>query len=186
MDCNLAQDLITKRVESKIKDKDALSLHKHVLECDDCRDSYLVFDECMDFLTLFEKGETDVTEAPSDFTQSVMAQIGPIYTIERVKESGWVVLKLLWGFSAIILGVTLFLLFNPDVLDNLISRYSALASLLAGMEQAMTFLQSGFNVLTQGFDLSSAGTLSVLALLFVAVMSILLSVLYNSDKSVNY
>jgi len=187
MDCNLAQQLIMKRADAKIDGKDALELHEHVSNCGDCRETYLVFDECMEALMAFENSEAEAI-APADFTRSVMAKVGGVThsteEIEKVKESGWVVLKLLWGFSAIILGVVLFLLFNPNVLETLINRYPVLENTLAGFEQAFTFLQGGISTFVQGIDMSSTGTMSVFALLFVTLMSILLFVLHSNEVGV--
>ena len=186
MDCSMAQDLIVKRTEFELKDTEATELYKHVLTCGRCRESYLVFDECMEAVALFDKGSLDETPAPEGFTGLVMAKIGTDYAsseIEKVKEKGWLVLNLLWGFSAIILGIILFLLFNPSWLEALVNRYPIVYSAISGLQQFFGMVQSGMlGLFDPALSIALSGSLGVFALLFVAVMSLLLFVLHNDGK----
>ena len=185
MDCNLAQNLVLKRTETRLRDSEAAQLHKHILECGQCRESYLVFDQCMEAFALFDGDKLDETPAPEDFTRLVMAKIDNAYAnseIAKVKEKGWLVLNLLWGFSAIVLGIILFLFFNPSWLEALVNRYPIVYSAISGLQQFFGVIQDGLLALTQGMQLSLEGSMGVFPLLLVAAMSLLLFILHRDNQ----
>lgn len=182
MDCNQSELYMMQHFEKTIEPKNAKALAEHVLTCDSCRELYLTMDEAMDGFEL--------VAAPDNFTESVMGKVRelPVYSKPAVAISSGgvsIVLRILWGISAIMLGVGLFFIFNPDLFTALAGSYSAMESVINALSGVGTAMVGAFEWLAQVSDPAAAGNLSIIALLFVAVTGSLLYVLHsgNSDKS---
>ena len=182
MDCHKAQTAIMQQIEKTIKPADARDLTKHILKCEDCRDLYLAMDEAA------ELPEAELTAAPDDFMQQVMAQVHqlPAYTTP-VAARGQMGLRVLWGLSAVIFGVGLFFFLNPDLVYTLVNTYPAAAAIRDGLQAIGAFGANALEWIAQ-----SAGTatfadmpsMSIGALVLVGVMGTLIYVLHRMEKGV--
>jgi len=68
MQCANAQDAIMEQLEGRLCPLQALALHRHINECDSCREFYLEYMEITADLTVME-------EAPEGFVSAVMEKI---------------------------------------------------------------------------------------------------------------
>jgi len=189
MDCNQSELYIMQHFEKTIEPKHAKELAEHVLSCESCRELYLSMDDAMDFVMETTHGRLELMEAPANFTESVMGKVRalPAYskqTVAVVVSSGGVsiVLRVLWGISAILLGVGLLFIFNPEWLAG---SYPVLESIMNSISNFGVAMVGAFEWLAQVSDPAAVGNLSIIALLFVALTGSLLYVLHsgNSDKS---
>ena len=181
MKCKQAELLIMHHFEKTIEPADATKLAKHVMECEACRELYLVLDEGMEFAA--EEAELP----PVDFTESVMDKVRelPVYVKPVAKaDISEMVLRVLWGFSAIILGVVLFFIFNPDTLASLSAAYPVVNSVIGALASMGATVAVVFEWVSQD-GVFAAGDMGIAALLFVGVMGALLYVLHNGEKSLN-
>jgi len=179
MDCKLIELLIMQHFDKTIEPADAKKLAEHVMACESCRELYLVMDESMEVAEKFD----DLAKGfpPVDFTESVMNQVRELpahskpETAASTETGGSVVLRLLWGMSAIILGAGIWLMSLaevPPVVDSVIYALTSVGVAIAGVFDGLA--QNG----------GAGGNLSVVALLFVAMMGTLLFVLHNGEKSI--
>jgi hypothetical protein len=136
--------------DKKIKPKNAQQLAKHILICEKCRELYLAMDEA---------AEAVLSDAPENFTESVMAAVREI-----PKKSETYALRFVWGISALIIGIGLFFTQDLNYFANIFSP-------------AIEKIVSVFD-----FQVSIDG-LGLTALLLVAVMGILLYVLHNEEAA---
>ena len=177
MDCNQAELAMMAHMEKTIQPAQAQDLAQHILKCQDCQEYYIGFDMAMDVLN-----DTELSAAPPDFTQAVMAQVHklPAHTKpEPVVIS--VSLRILWGLSAIALGIGLLFAFNPEwlasfaVMDGILNGVGAIAQYVTGLVEN----------LAPGYRSASGLTALNASVLFVAVIGVLLVVLQRSEKSHN-
>ena len=162
MDCKHADALIMQYGEGSLSHSDAKNLTKHLLVCEDCRESFLIFDICLD--------ETRLIEAPSDFTQNVMA---------RVRELGakrFMHVRVFVGLAAVFIGALLFVYqsfgYTGDFFGNLselVQHYGV---------AARPFFE---NI---GASLSFSAQFSQFTFLFVPLLFVLLFVLHSTEKKV--
>ena len=184
MNCEKFELLIMQHFEQTIEPASAAELTKHVLRCENCRELYLMMDEATD-----ETSE-DIL-APVNFTASVMDKVRelPVYQkpeTQKIKESGMFTLRILWGFSAIIFGVGVLFMFNPDLLTALAGSYPIVYSIVDFITAVGMAVGGVMEWLSMAFaPAGAANELGVIALLFVAVMGVLLFALNNSGHSVN-
>ena len=201
MDCKQAEFFMMQHMEKTIKPADARDLAKHILACETCRESYLMFDECVEFMEAAETAEGfELTEAPKGFTESVMTKVcaleasdkAAVYlktsnavqiSFEPETGGGQVVLRVLWGLSAIILGIGLLFIYNPPWLEALAGSYPVVDSINNVLIAVGGFFNRTFDWIAQDASIIAADNLSIFALLFVAVMGTLLYVLHNGEKS---
>jgi hypothetical protein len=139
--------------DKTIKPKNAQRLAKHVLTCEACRSLYLVMDEAV-----------CENEAPENFTESVMEAVRGMAQPAPKKEDCRLTLRLVWGFSALIMALGLFVIQD---LTRLAERLTPIADRIVN-----------------AFDFSiSVDGLGFTALLLVAIMGILLYVLNNEESA---
>ncbi|MCL1883516.1 MAG: hypothetical protein FWF81_07180 [Defluviitaleaceae bacterium] len=146
MNCKKSEIYMMQHFDKTIKPANASKLMKHVLICEKCRELYLTFDESMDFAA-----ENNLTEAPSGFTDSVMAMI------PQKKDYSPAVFRAVWAFCAIVFGIVLALLFNPE-------NYYIVQNITGIIDSASVFITSA-------------------TLLFAAVTGTLLFVLHSGEKA---
>ena len=70
MKCSEAEQLMMKYIDSELSEKDAKELNSHLLVCNECKESFYIYDSLMGDLKLLPD-----FEAPADFEYNVMAQI---------------------------------------------------------------------------------------------------------------
>jgi len=195
MDCQKAEILIMQHFEKTIKPANASKLAKHVLTCELCRELYVTLDEAMDFANTTNE---ELTPAPESFTNSVMAMVraeepyakAVLVTAEAASqmevtitkpETGGVILRIIWGFSAILLGVVMLFIFDPDLFYSVAGGYPIMEILADGLASAALFFDNAADWFIQGASFS-AEYMGITALLFVAVMGTLLFVLHSGEK----
>ena len=162
MECKQADGFTLRYAEKTIEPNDAKNLAKHLMECENCRKSFTVFDMCLE--------EADLVEAPADFTQKVMAKVGGIK-----KESAGMpyAFRVLWGLSAVFFGAVLLLVLNTTAfLDYSAERLESMNSVLRPFFENISA------------SLAQIEYFGVITFLFVPLLGILLYVLHSGEKSV--
>ena len=184
MNCDFAETLIMKHMECTITEDESKALYAHTLECENCKEYYLAFDEVMEFAA---NDNTLWIEAPVNFTANVMAEVtkAPIYAKaaqpEVEKARSQMMFHILWGVSAIMLGVALFFVYNPAHFDGLIERLPALASASAWVSSVWAAISGGMDRVMQN-NMTIESNLGVTALLIVLIIASLLVALHRSEK----
>ena len=186
MNCKQAEIAIMQQMEKTITPADARKLAKHILICETCRESYLVFDEAMEYATA-DAEAFPLTEAPTGFTEAVMTQVRGISLTPTVSEpeNGQMVLRILWGLSAIFLGAGLFLIYNSEWMSTAADTYPAIYSIVTALNNIGQFLIQGAEWIMQSIAAANAAgtsTLSITALLFTLTIGTLLFILYRQDS----
>jgi len=186
MNCSKAQDLIMSHVEKTINPKEAKSLFNHVNSCSACREMYLLMDEAAEIDDL-----EALTEAPEGFTEAIMNMVAKEAYVDAVAEApasvtagGSLALRILWGFSAIILGVLLFVTLNPDVVTNLAGYNTAIDSMLYAVNGLSDIIGVAVTNIIEAFSGGAVltGTLGYFALVFVVIVGILFFILSRQEK----
>lgn len=188
MNCKKAETFTMQHFEKNIKPANARKLAMHVLICKGCREFYLTLDEAMD--TANEETFAALSHAPENFTDSIMA----IICTERAylcrvqssfshKTNGWFALRILWGFSAVFLGVCLLFALNPDLLYYLAGAYPVVGDIATALNSVALFIGDAAEWAAQNAALLSGESLGITALLFVAVMGTLLYVLHDTPSA---
>jgi len=176
MDCKQSEIAMMQHMENTITPQTAKDLAKHVLSCKNCREYYIAFDEAMEF-SLDENFA--MVEAPTDLTKNIMNAIkkDPLYT-----QSGQKLLHVLWGFSAILMGIGIYLVFNPMLLAELAGY-----PIVSAINNTLTNLGQGFANALQPLvmDATLNNSLGIAALFFACMLGGLLTVLYQGERSIN-
>ena len=159
MDCKQADRFIMQYGENSLEPSDAKALTKHLLVCEDCRDSFVAFDICLD--------DTPIMEAPAEFTQNVMARI------KEVNAAKFVWVRAFVGLAAIIVGVMLFAYLNFGYPGDFFGTLSDLVQYYASV--VTPFLES------ISLSLNSSAQFSRFTFIFVPVLSVLLFVLHSTE-----
>ena len=183
MDCNQAQFAMMEHMEQTIHPAQASKLAKHVLECESCREYFVGFDMALDVL-----GDEELSAPPTDFTMAVMNEVKklPAHAPAQPAESTSVAIRVLWGLSAIFLGVSLLFVFNPEWLTAIIESSPVVEGILGAFGAAWQFIAGVFDGVVPSYQASTGGlSMFNIAIVFVAVMGILLVVLHRSEKSHN-
>jgi len=181
MNCNQAELAMMEHMEKTIHPARARDLAQHVLECESCREYYLGFDMALDVLC-----DEELSTPPPNFTQTIMAQVYKLPAHTPPEPSASPALRILWGLSAIFVGVALLFAFNPDWLSALTEASAAASSILYAMGAVQAFFVDVWEGLAPGYQASNVlAGLSVfnIALIFVVVVGALLLVLQRSEKS---
>jgi len=159
--------------EKTIKPKDSCKLAKHILVCEACRELYLTFDEAMDCVA-------EVTQAPENFTQSVMERVHAEKpysgtTAETVRLAP----RILAAVNIILFGIGFMFALNPDIIYTLPQPVvENLLSVLTSVGSALNIAAEWVTHVTHSFS-----GIGVTALLFVIVMGTLLFVLHSGEKA---
>jgi len=185
MTCSQAEIAVLSHMEKTISLEDAHKLVQHMQECESCREYYLAFDEIMEYAA---SAETDWQEAPAGFTAAIMAEVNnmPVYVkheqpiAAEIRSRGLATLHILWGISAILMGVVLFFAFNPDHFTNLTNTYpifDRIATFISGMgasfSQMLDSMQSTHTI---------ESSLGIAALLFTLLLGSLLVILHKDQE----
>jgi len=172
MTCDKAQNLIMVYAENRIKPLQSLELHKHIENCPDCRETFLIFCSAMDIcgsdsLDGLDEKETEekilsdvIFSAPDGFTEAVMAKIAdePIYIKKAEKKSsiGW--LRLIGCAYAACLSVLIVLLYGTDLISmDLIASPTVIET----AEQASTFFAVIATTVQNGITNLAAASVTV-------------------------
>jgi len=174
MNCKQAELAMMEHMEKTIQPPRAKDLALHVLECENCREYYIGFDMALEVLD-----DEELSVAPVDFTQCVMAKVRemPVHS-KPIPLS----LRLLWGFGAIFLGIGLLFAFNPEWLTVVTAQSPILYTILSAMYAARQVVSDSLTNLVATYQGTEIALLNA-AIVFVAVVGILLMVLQRSEKS---
>ena len=177
MNCKHADILIMQYAEKTIKPNDAKKLIKHLSICDDCRESFLAFDVCLD--------ETEIHEAPADFADNVMMKVKEIkLALPVLKPPGLLsriipptlpqgIKQVVVGISAILAGIILFIAMHLGL--EIEFFYPASQFVLDQVEFLVPFVESISS------NLSSSVGFSQFTFVFVPLLSLFLYVLHNTE-----
>jgi len=171
MNCSQAETATLRYAEKTIQPEEASKLAQHILDCGTCREYYLLFDE------IVEAAATDLEmyEPPINFTAAVMANIR---TATQPRPS---MLYILWGVSAILLGVALFLAYNPVLLAQLVYAFPMVSGAIYNMA---AYLGSTLDYVIQSANAHTIGNhFGIAALVFVLMLSSLLIVLHREEDA---
>ena len=188
MNCLQAETAMMEHMEQIIPAEDKLRLAQHVQECESCREYYLAFDEVMEYAA---SEEADWQEAPEGFAASVMTEIRKeaayvqkvepeVAVVAEIRRRYTVALHILWGFSVILLGVTLYFVYNPEQFANLASNSALLTSVSTAVAGAWASVSGLIDRVMQNPQ-TIENNLAVAALLFVLVLGSLLVVLHKEE-----
>jgi len=184
MDCNQASIAMMEHMEKTIQPAQARDLATHVLECESCREYYIGLDMALDVLD-----DAELSIPPADFTPAVMSEVRklPAHTPAEAVERASVALRVLWGLSAIFLGVGLLFAFNPEWLSAVTEASPVVQNVLGAMGTAWQFISGLIDGLVSSYQGANGSSLSVtsVAIVFVVIMGVLLVVLQRSEKSHN-
>lgn len=191
MDCDKAGDAMMQYVEKTIKPMVAIRLARHVHKCESCREYFLALDETAEaFAEPCAEAElaTERVSAPEGFTEAVMARIRklPVYAPIKINRAD-IALRVVWGLCAVLLGVTLGMIYHPETAALIMNVpfIRAAADVSAAGGEA---LRSMVNQMINSGGLVNAQTtqnvwLTNAALIFVFMLAGLLAVLRRAEKS---
>ena len=183
MNCTQAEIAMMEHMEKSIHPATAHSLAKHVLTCELCREYYLAMDMAMDVLN-----DAELSVPPETFTQDIMTKIQrlPAYAAEEKEPRVSPVLRILWGLSAIALGIGLMFFFNPTWLASLAEAYPTISSILYALDTAWLFVTGLMERVTAAYQSASLNvSLLNFAIMFAFAMGVVLAVLQRSEKRTN-
>jgi len=178
--CKQIDNLLLKHIEKTLSTDEARRLAKHVLECENCREYYLAFDEAAEYAETME-----MHEAPANFTSNVMLAVSQIPQPIAVRKSiaQKVELALTWGLSLLLLTIIVFLAYNPDYLMSLANVYPIIASVVSVMLIARDFfVDMGQWLVQQAALYGSENILGIAALVFMLISGSLLFVLQKEEE----
>ena len=176
MDCKHADLFIMQYAEKKIEPNDAKNLTKHLLVCEDCRESFLAFDICLD--------EIPLVQAPADFTQNVVSRVKELdaamsLSISNADHSRQRLspkfIQVAAGLGAVLVGVLLFAFLNFGYPGDFFGTLSDL------VQYYSVGITPFFESISLGF--SGSENFSRFTFIFVPVLSVLLFVLHSTEKS---
>ena len=178
MDCSQAEFAMMEHMEQTIKPQRAANLAKHLLSCEACREYYMGIDMAMEVLE-----DTELSAPPEGFTQAVMAQVKqlPAYEPPAPVPTISTALRVLWGLSAIVIGVGLLLVFNPDLLAAVMAT-PFVANIVSAVSTVWQFAAGLFEGIPGQVGYSGGLSLFNVALAFAGVIVVLLIVLQISEK----
>ena len=181
MDCNQAELAMMAHMEKTIHPAQARDLAQHVLNCEACREYFIGFDMALDVL-----GDAELCEAPADFTQAVMAQVRklPAHTQPEPAASTSISLRVLWGLSAIVIGVGLLFAFNPEWLTTVTAAAPIVDRMFDASSRLQLFIMGMFDGIAPVYNGAGMFTFNA-AIIFAVVVGALLLVLQRSEKSHN-
>ena len=177
MTCKQSEIFMMEHFEKTISPKNAKELAQHVLSCASCRTLYLMFDEVAEFAA------EEIVAAPEGFTSAVMTSVRAEAT-ETVKAKApdmQVFMQILWGLSAIFMGVGSYFIFNPDVLAGLATTHPIVDGFVHAAGVVGTFFSSGAQWFMH-MEVSAVSGLSAVALFFVVMLGAVLTVLYRDEQ----
>ena len=190
MDCTQSEIAIMQHVEKTITPEDARQLAKHVLTCKTCREDYLMFDEIIECL---EDESFEIVSAPEGFTASVMTKVrDSVISAEefvfvkqnQIAVSGSnLVTRVLWGFSAVFIGIGLYFILNPDMFAALTATSPVMEGIVTSLSELGIHLSQGFQQLALA-DYAVESGVGIMALFFVMILGGLLAVLHHNEQSV--
>jgi len=137
--------------DKTIKPKNSQRLAKHILTCEKCRKLYILMDEAT---------ETTLTEAPETITKSVMEAVRKIPVIKADEQ---IALRIIWGLSALVMGILLFFVKDLSYFSNIS---------LPPIDSIVNTFDFTVSVNSMGFS----------ALLLATMMAVLLYVLHNEEQ----
>ena len=150
--CRQAEKFIMQKIEGEITQTDAMSLYKHVLECETCRELYLLLDDVR---------KVESVSAPPNFTNLVM------FNINNQKECGQPVL----AFSLLFFAIGFIIAFDPNIHATLPASIGPILSYFGLLLNSISEITS-----------QMAGTLASTAMLLVTIMGTLLFVLHSNER----
>jgi anti-sigma factor RsiW len=181
MNCQQADHAFMLYADKTIKPAAASALAKHVLTCDDCRELFLAFDEALDDISQFDD------PAPADFTAHVMKAVRelPPYTQAATRALSDVAIRVFWGLCAVLLGISLIGMNNPDGVNAFINSYPLVYAVAAALASAGEALQAAAQQLLQ-LGSQTGATVSpwfaASALFFVGIAGAILAVLMRGEN----
>lgn len=190
MDCDRAQTAMMQYMDKQIKPAEAASLARHVLKCESCRESFLLFDAAMD---VSSDEAWAVTEAPAGFTEAVMEKVRllpahrPVSVAKRETQHGkdTVASRVILGLCAILLGAALLLTYNYDTLSVSLADNTVFIAVSGALNAAARFLESSFNSFIQAASTQVPGMISevsYMSLALVLMSGAILIVMQRGEK----
>jgi len=171
LNCDQAEISMLKYAEKTIQPAEASKLAHHVLGCGTCREYYLLFDEIVEAAAT----NLELHEPPVNFTAIVMANV------RATTQPRASMLHLLWGVSAILLGVALFLAYNPALLAQLTHAFPAVSGAVYSI---MAYMGNALDYVIQSAGAHTVGNhFGIAALVFVLMLSSLLVVLHREEEA---
>ena len=172
MNCKIAEIYIMRYAEKKLKPEHAKELAEHLIVCRDCRESFVIFDTCIDnCIETFDESDETVL-APVGFTAGVMARVRESKESRESKEYA----GLWWGVCSVVCGLILLVVFNTQPESSfIISFIEAIVSVAASARPVIENVSA---------SLGGAENFGVFTFAFVTFLSVLLYVLHNSEKRV--
>ena len=169
MKCKNFEILMMRHFEKTIAPSDACELAKHVLICENCRELYLTFDEAM---------STDLSEAPKNFTSSVMEKVRAEkpYVAAKKSENNFAP-RILAAVNMFLFAIGFMFALNPDLI------YSLPQPVVENLFIFFGYAGSALNAAAEWVAQFSAESIGITALLLVAVTGTLLYVLHNGEKA---
>jgi len=183
MDCKQADIAMLKHMEQTITPQDAVRLSQHVMECEHCREHYLMFDQVMELAVTSENWDI----APPNFTTAVMAKVAANVVVQTTPQAPAnkirIAFHVTWGICAMFFAAILFFAYNPTLVNNLADMSPAFAGVVAAINSIGALFSNMMESFLQSADtLTIANSLSIAALVFVLVLSSLLIVLHKQDE----
>lgn len=196
MDCNKAGEAMMQYMDKLIKPRKAAALARHVLKCERCRDEFMAFDAAMDYLAPATEADTAampvpvLTEAPEGFTDAVMAKVRllPVYQAATHVTRADIVMRVLWGLCAVLLGFGLIVMSHPEAVASVMSAHPWMVTVSGAIDTAAQFISIKFEQLRlAGSQAGTQTTLtltgaSYLSLAFVGMLASLLVVLRRGEN----
>ncbi len=176
MDCNKADEAMLQYMEKTISPANAKALAIHLLSCESCREYFTALDMTIEALDV---GEVEITEAPPGFTSGVMAKVVELPAYKKRKRAVYntnLIMRIVGGVCSIIMGIAVMITSGGVSVPALDGIFPAIKEWADGLANGNSFLS---------LILSNGPSLSIAALVFAAVILMILVVLQRSEREEN-
>ena len=180
MDCENANLLLMKYMDSALSETEADLLAKHLDSCDKCQEDFNVYDEMMGGFPI------ETTIAPDNFESLVMAKIRELPEPKYANSDS--MLCVVWGVFSVLFGLGFLAVINREAIIQSISANPALsgyADILISVSNFVERFVYAFTNAADSFFVAASGYIAssrYLLMLIVAVLVMVQYVIYKKNK----
>ena len=187
MKCCDAEKYIMKYMDGEISQKEGEELNQHIKECQNCKESFLFYDNMIQLLE-----QMPMHEAPEDFEINVMMKI---QALEQTEQRNFVknrILGHIWGTFTVVFGTGAILVFYKKPIINALEnkkKKKKWVQNIAPIEQNITQQKQAVQVATENIILwtdkmitNSFGIVLVLLCIACAVQYMILKRKKERDR----
>lgn len=187
MKCCDAEKYIMKYIDGEISQKEGEELNQHIRECQNCKESFLFYDNMIQLLE-----QMPMYEAPENFETNVMMKI---QALEQTEQRSFVknrILGHIWGTFTVLFGTGAILVFYKQPIINALENtqyFKQWVQNIAPIEQNIAQQKQTVQIVTENVILwtdevitNSFGIILILLCIVCAVQYIILRRKKEKDR----